>query len=62
MDLNETSDGRSQIRHTIECVPIEHPPFQLRKPALHGVQPGGAGRYEVQLEAGISALPAYLCS
>lgn len=57
MGLNEAADSRSQVSHAAEGITIKRPSFQLRKPALHGVQPRGAGRREMQLETGMLLQP-----
>lgn len=51
MSFDKLTDSCCQIGHAGEGTPVQRSSFHLCKPALHGVQPGCAGRDEVQFEA-----------
>lgn len=50
MDLDELTNARFQLRNA-GTPPVQGSRLQLSEPAFHRVQPRGAGRREVQLEA-----------
>lgn len=51
VNRDELADRGFQVSNACEDTSIQRPSFQLRKQAFHCVQPGRAGRCEVQLEA-----------
>jgi len=50
MSFDKLTDSCFQIGHAGEGAPVRRSSFLLCKPALHGVQPGCAGRGKVQFE------------
>ena len=57
MGLDKLTNSRFQFGHAGEDTPIQCPPFQLREPAFHGVQPRSTGRREVQFETRVLLQP-----
>ena len=53
MGLNESPDFISQFAHAGEHPPPEGAPLQLAEPGFDGVEPGRAGRGEMQVKAGM---------
>ena len=55
MGLNEAADFISQFAHAGEDASSEGAPLQLAEPDLDGIEPGRAGRREVQVKAGMGS-------
>src|SRR6266511_2233664 len=55
-------DRRGQLRHRPVAATLEPLGRQLRKPALHQVQPGTVGGGEVQVETGVGELSQITCT
>ncbi len=59
MSLDKATNRLLQFADTGKNATVQSTAFQLTKPALHGIQPGGAGWCEVKLEPGMFLQPGF---
>ena len=59
MGLYIPANRRLEFAHTGKDPTVQSAAFQLTKPAFHGIQPGGAGWCEVELEPGMFLQPGF---
>src|SRR5690554_8047239 len=59
MSLDKATNRLLKFADTGKNATVQSAAFQLTKPALHGIQPGGAGWREVKLEPGMFVQPGF---
>jgi len=59
MSLDKATNRLLQFANTGKNATVQSAAFQLNKPALHGIQPRGAGWSEVKLEPGMFFQPSF---